>query len=60
MYSCMDILIQIGPGVQMTERVLLVYVSVWGSTMISWASKKQKYVALSTAKALQLVMLVQK
>jgi hypothetical protein len=44
---CMVLLIQIGHGVQMTERVLLVYVLL-GSTMISWASRKQKFVALIT------------
>jgi hypothetical protein len=50
-YNYMDLLIQIGQGVQMTERVLLVYVLVWDSVMISWASRKHKYVALSTAEA---------
>jgi hypothetical protein len=49
MYNCMDLLIQIGQGVQMIGRVLLDCVSVLGSAMISWASRKQKSVALNTA-----------
>jgi hypothetical protein len=50
-YSCMDLSTQIGQGVQIIEEVLLGYVFSLSFATISWARRKQKFVALSTTEA---------
>ena len=47
----LGIVMLIGLEVQMTEKALLVDVSIWETNLISWFSKKQNCVSLSTAKA---------
>src|SRR6266498_2899908 len=48
--SCLAILIRILPGVKLTERAQRGY-QLLGRSLVSWCSKKQNFVALSTAEA---------
>jgi hypothetical protein len=47
---------QIGQVVQMTEKVLYEVVSFLGNNLVSWFSKKQNFVPLSTAEAEYIVV----